>query len=507
MLNFTPIFRSALHRMVPSEPMTAVRTRDCQQRQWEWLMANGRRTLYGEQHRFSETDSYDEFAARVPVVEYPAIRELIMRMVNGERDILWRGVTRRFAQSSGTSDGKSKYIPLTEDSLRRCHYHGSTAVVAHYMNLYPDSRLFSGKAFILGGSYGNALHLNPGVKVGDLSAHLIDGINPLVNLFRVPSKHTALIENWTEKLPRLVEESMHADVTNISGVPSWFMTVIKEVIRRAGATTIHDVWPNLEVFFHGGISFEPYRREYDLLTDPSRMRYLETYNASEGFFAVQTTHDPAQGMELLMDNGTFYEFLPLDSIGDPHPRALRSWEVEPGKVYALAITSCNGLWRYLIGDTVKVLSTEPVRIAIAGRTRHFINAFGEELMVFNADEALRRTAEKTGCHVVNYSACPVFAQGGHRGCHQWLIEFSTPPQDVSLFAAELDKALAEVNSDYQAKRAGNIFLDPPMITVAHPGVFDRWLAMTGKLGGQRKVPRLSNDRTIMDAMLKLNNQP
>lgn len=506
-MNFTPIFRTALRRMAPLSLMTDARTRQTQQLQWEWLMDNGRRTLFGESHNFNAITSYEEFTRRVPVVEYPAMRELIMRMVNGEKDILWPGVTRRFAQSSGTSDGKSKYIPLTADSLRRCHYRGSSYVVANYLNLWPDSRIFSGKGFILGGSYANALNLKPGVKVGDLSAHLIDGINPAVNLFRVPSKKTALMESWEEKLPRLVSESMKADVTNISGVPSWFMTVIKEVIRRAGASTIHDVWPNLEVFFHGGIAFGPYRREYARLTDPSRMRYLETYNASEGFFAVQSTHDPAEGMEMLMDLGTFYEFIPLDELGDPHPRALRAWEVEQGEIYALAITSCNGLWRYLPGDTVKVLSKAPLRIAIAGRTRHFINAFGEELMVFNADEALRRATEKTGCHVVNYTACPVFAEGGHRGRHQWLIEFSSMPADMDKFAAELDSALTDVNSDYQAKRAGNIFLDPLTITVASSGLFDRWLASTGKLGGQRKVPRLSNDRAIMDAMLKMNKQP
>lgn len=507
MMNFTPIFRRSLLRMVPLSTMTVDSTRAVQQNQWEWLLANGRRTLFGSMHGMDRIDSYEEFCRRIPVVEYPAMRDLVMRMVNGERDILWPGVTRRFAQSSGTSDGKSKYIPLTADSLKRCHYRGGSYVVAHYLNLYPDSRIFSGKGFILGGSYGNALELKPGVKVGDLSAHLIDGINPLVNLFRVPSKKTALMENWEEKLPRLVSEAMKADVTNISGVPSWFMTVIKEVINRSGTETIHDVWPNLEVFFHGGISFEPYRREYARLTDTSRMRYLETYNASEGFFAVQTSLDHSAGMEMLMDLGTFYEFVPLKELDDPHPKALRAWEVEPGEIYALVITSCNGLWRYMPGDTVKVLSVAPLRIAIAGRTRHFINAFGEELMVFNADEALKQASEKTGCHVVNYTACPVFAEGGHRGRHQWLIEFSTPPADLDTFADELDKALTQVNSDYQAKRAGNIFLDRLSITVAQPGLFDRWLASTGKLGGQRKVPRLSNDRTIMDALLEMNSQP
>lgn len=505
MLNFTPIFRAYLRGMAAAECNSLTKIRLTQQRQWEWLMANGLRTLMGSQHGFRAIRGYDDYAREVPVAEYPAIRPLVMRMVDGEPDILWPGTTRRFAQSSGTSDGKSKYIPLTRDSLHRCHYRGGSYVVAKYLGLYPDSRIFSGKGFILGGSFANSLNLKPGVKAGDLSAHLIENINPLVNLFRVPSRQTALMEDWEQKLPRLVEESMRADVTNISGVPSWFMTVIKEVISRAGATTIHDVWPNLEVFFHGGISFEPYRSEYTRLTDPSRMRYLETYNASEGFFAVQTSREPGHGMEMLMDLGTFYEFISLAEIGEPHPHALRAWEVEEGEIYALVMTSCNGLWRYMPGDTVKVVSAAPLKITIAGRTRSFINAFGEELMVFNAEEAMRRVTEKHRCPVANFTAAPVFAEGGRKGRHEWLIEFNEAPENIDRFAADLDLALTQVNSDYQAKRAGNIFLDPLTIVVAKPGLFNRWLASTGKLGGQRKVPRLCNDRSIISDMLKMNH--
>jgi hypothetical protein len=308
--------------------------------------------------------------------------------------------------------------------------------------------------------------------------------------------------DWREKVPALVKASIHADVTNISGVPSWFMTVIKEVIKAACASTIHDVWPHLEVFFHGGISMAPYREQYRHLTDPSRMRYVETYNASEGFFAVQDLREPG-AMLLLLDCGVFYEFVPLDQIDEPHPHTLAAWQVQQGKTYALYITAANGLWRYPIGDTVHILSSDPLRIAIAGRTHHYINAFGEEVMVWNTDTALERACRATGAAVANYTVAPVFADDHRRGRHQWLVEWTRRPEDVEAFAEILDCELQNVNSDYQAKRSGSIFLDRLSITDASAGLFDKWLASTGKLGGQRKVPRLANDRRVMDAILAL----
>lgn len=324
-------------------------------------------------------------------------------------------------------------------------------------------------------------------------------------MVRIPSKDIALMADWTQKLPRLVEAASKCDVTNISGVPSWFLTVIKEVMKQSGAESIHQVWPNLEVFFHGGISFKPYRRQYEHITDTTKMHYLETYNASEGFFAVQT--DPLRHMmSMLLDIGVFFEFIPLDQTGEKFPDAATAWTVEEGKTYALAITSCNGLWRYAIGDTVRIESRYPLNITIAGRTRSFINAFGEELMVYNAEAAISSTCAKLGCAVSNYTAAPVYAGDRSRGRHQWLIEFATPPRSTAEFAEALDKALQAENSDYQAKRAGNLFLDPPEIITGRRGVFDRWLAITGKLGGQRKIPRLSNDRKTIDTLLSLNNQ-
>lgn len=512
MIDFTPIARKFMAcRVRAAEKWHGDGIERVQRQQLERITAVGERTRFGAKdgverlgEKLLRTDDYKRFRNMVPVSPYPEIRSLVLRMVNGEKDILWRGVCRRFAQSSGTSDGKSKYIPVTADSLKYNHYVGARDAVAHYLMQYPDSRMFSGKGFILGGSFANELVLPPNVRVGDLSANLIDAISPVVNLFRVPSKSVALMENWEDKLIRLVEASRHENITNISGVPSWFMTVLRRVIEAEGVTDIHKVWPNLEVFFHGGIAMGPYRSAYAELTDPAcDMRYRETYNASEGFFAVQDTLSPGP-MRLLLDVGVFYEFIPLDRLGEddePWPDAVPAWEVEEGKTYALVLTAMNGLWRYPIGDTVRVDSADPLRITIVGRTKHFINAFGEEVMVHNTDRALAYACDKTGAKVENYTVAPVFADGQQHGRHQWLIEWSRRPDDIEKFADILDNALQNENSDYQAKRAGSIFLDRLTVTSAPAGLFDRWLASTGKLGGQRKVPRLSNSRQLIDAML------
>lgn len=470
----------------------------------KYLTSRGAKTRFGHQSSLKPTDDFVVFKDMIATRSYSDIRHDVMDMVAGERDILWPGVTRRFAQSSGTSDGRSKFIPVTDDSLKINHYPGATDAVAFYLDMYPDSRMFSGKGFILGGSFANNLDLKPGVKVGDLSANLIDAINPLVNLVRIPDKTTALIEDWQVKVPALVNASINANITNISGVPSWFLTILKEVIHRAGADNIHQVWPNLEVFFHGGISMDPYRSQYAAITDTSKMRYIETYNASEGFFAAQDLRDPGS-MLLLLDRGVFYEFAPLGQADNPDVETLPAWKVEPGHTYELIITAPNGLWRYRIGDTVKVISNNPLRIAIAGRTRHYINAFGEEVMVWNTDRAITEACEKHHCQVANYTVAPVFADDRRHGHHQWLIEWTTPPQDTEAFAESLDMALQTLNSDYQAKRSHSIFLDRLSITRAQNGLFDLWLASTGKLGGQRKVPRLANDRRFIDPMLTMNN--
>lgn len=473
------------------------------------LLERGRETVYGRRYDFAsilrERDFVSAYRYRVPSVGYEEMRPLVMRMVKGERDLLWRGRCRDFAQSSGTSGGKSKYIPITDDSLAGNHYRGGSDAVAHYLRQVPESKLFNGKAFILGGSFANSLGLNiPGVHIGDLSATLIRRINPVANYVRIPDKKIALLPDWETKLPALVKAAKDSNVTNISGVPSWFLTVIRKIIEVKGVEKLSDVWPNLEVFFHGGISFEPYRDEYKRLTDPKKMHFLETYNASEGFFAVQNDlSDPS--MLLIIDRDVFYEFIPVEG-DDRTPLAL--WEVTPGEVYELVISSSNGLWRYHLGDTVRVTQASPVKIRIAGRTKSFINAFGEELMEDNAERAMAIACDRCGASILNYTAAPLYAARGKKGRHQWVIEWGNHPANVDEFGKILDEELRRLNSDYDAKRSKSIFLEGPEIISARRGLFDDWLKSAGshKLGGQRKVPRLSNDRHIIDRLLQMQRQ-
>ncbi len=504
MINFTPLARKHFIDRLHTQLRYKDYADSIQQGELVKLIERAALTTIGRKYNFSRVRTYKQFASTVPLYRYEDLRPMIMRMVNGEKDVLWPGRTFHFAQSSGTSDGKSKYIPITTAALRKNHYQGASDVVSHYLNLNPDSRLFAGKGFILGGSFANELNLKPGTHVGDLSATLINNINPVVNLFRVPSKRVALMEDWSEKLPALVDASINENITNLSGVPSWFLTVLKEVLKRKGASCIHEVWPNLEVFFHGGIAFAPYREQYEKICDMSKMHFLDTYNASEGFFAVQSDWETT-AMLLLLDVGVFYEFIPIEDIDSSTPEVYPIWEIETGKTYELVITACNGLWRYRIGDTVTIEQTHPVKIKIAGRTKSFINAFGEELMVHNADDAITAASAATGAEVLNYTAAPVYAGDNTHGRHEWLIEFSTKPADPAAFMRALDERLQHVNSDYAAKRNGNIFLDAPTLVIAEEGLFDRWLGSTGKLGGQRKIPRLSNNRDTIDDMLTFNH--
>lgn len=501
-IDFTPFTRGFFRSRLQEQVRFIEHADAVQQGELVRLVETAALTEFGRKYDFSTIRTYVDFASRVPLHRYEDLRPMIMRMIGGEAGVLWPGRTWNFAQSSGTTDGRSKFIPITSQSLKRNHYQGASDVVAHYLNLNPTSRLFSGKAFILGGSFANELKLKPGVRVGDLSATLIQNINPVANLFRVPAKQVALMTDWTDKLPALVESSVGQNITNLSGVPSWFLTVIKRVLERSGKQNIHEVWPNLEVFFHGGIAFEPYRQQYESLCDMSRMHFIDTYNASEGFFAVQTDWDDT-AMMLLLDIGVFFEFLPVEQVDSPEPEVLPIWEVTPGQTYELIITACNGLWRYRIGDTVTVTQLNPVKIKIAGRTRSFINAFGEEVMVHNTDHAIAMAAQETHAQVLNYTVAPVFADDRQSGHHQWLVEFAVEPANRGQFITLIDKYLQQANSDYQAKRAGGLFLAPPTMVVASAGLFDRWLSSTGKLGGQRKVPRLSNDRKLMEQMLDM----
>ena len=504
MMDFTPLFRSHFLDRLQEHTRYIDHADAVQQGELVRLVEKAALTRIGRKYDFSSIRTYRQFASTLPLYRYEDLKPQIMRMVNGAQDELWPGRCMNFAQSSGTSDGRSKYIPITRESLKWNHYQGSSDVVSHYLNLNPASRIFSGKALILGGSFSTRIKAPRGVKVGDLSASLIDNMNPLANLVRIPNRQVALMEDWNVKLPSLVDASIGQNVTNLSGVPSWFLTVLREVLKKTGRSSIHEVWPNLEVFFHGGIAFEPYREQDEEICDMDKMHFLDTYNASEGFFAVQSDWS-TEAMLLLLDAGVFYEFLPVEESDSETPEVYPIWEIEKGRTYELIITAANGLWRYRLGDTVTIEQLNPVKITIAGRTHSFINAFGEELMVHNADHAITLAAQETGAEILNYTAAPVYSISGQRGHHQWLIEFAREPQDTDRFMQLLDQHLREVNSDYDAKRTGDIFLAAPSLIIAPDGLFDRWLASTGKLGGQRKIPRLNNNRNIIDQMLQLMN--
>ncbi len=506
-MNLTPIAKLIFSRRGNRISEWKDHTAEIQLRQLRWLLFKGASAEYGRKYGYEDiirsSEPRREFSERVPLREYEDIREDVMREIRGEDSVLWPGRCFNFAQSSGTSGGRSKFIPVTQDSLRVNHYAGSADVVAQYLRCYPESRMFSGKGLILGGSFDSELKVeSPKVKIGDLSATLIDSINPLANMFRVPSKKIALMTDWNEKLDLIAAAAAKADITNLSGVPSWMLRVILRALEISGKETASSLWPDLEVFFHGGISFEPYRNEYARLTDPDKMRFFETYNASEGFFATQSSADNSEGMLLLIDRGIFYEFLPVGA--DPgHDATLTAEELKRGKVYEMIISSCNGLWRYRIGDTIEVVETNPLKIKVAGRTHTFINAFGEELMENNAERAVAEACEATGALMRNYTAGPLYARGSRKGRHQWLFEFDKEPESLERFAGVLDESLKRLNSDYAAKRKGGIFLDAPEVIVLPSGSFDSWLNHygSGKLGGQRKIPRLHNDRSILDALL------
>ena len=492
------------------------------------LISRARDTEFGRYHRFCDMKTYEDFVNSTPVNSYEELKEQIDRMRRGEADVLWPGRVKWYAKSSGTTNDKSKFIPVSKEGLKRLHYRGGADVVAIYLRNNPESRMFDGRGLILGGSHQPNYDL-PGSLVGDLSAILIENINPLVNLVRVPSKETALLSDFEQKRDRIAREAMTKNVTNLSGVPSWMLSVLNRVMELTGKTHLEEVWPNLEVFFHGGVAFTPYREQYQQLITSPKMHYMETYNASEGFFGIQD--DPKdKSMLLMLDYDVFYEFLPIEGLNvegegwkenttstetangktilpppsSLHPTPVPLWGVKKGKNYAMLISTSCGLWRYMIGDTIQFTSTDPYKFIISGRTKSFINAFGEELIVDNAEQGLAYACQQTGAQVLEYTAAPVFMDANAKCRHQWLIEFATPPQDLQRFADLLDARLKEVNSDYEAKRYKDITLQPLEIVVARPGLFNDWLKQKGKLGGQHKVPRLNNSREQMEELLLLN---
>ena len=502
-MNITPVVRKFLtHRMRSIERYTD-HAEDIQRGVLRRLVNAAEHTAYGKAFQFDKIRLYENFAQRVPLNDYDSLKPYIERMRHGEPDVLWKGHVHWFAKSSGTTHDKSKFIPVSPRGLKHIHYKGGTDSVAIYLHRHnPESRLFEGKALILGGSHQPDASL-PQSLAGDLSAILLENTSSFVNHFRVPSKPTALLSDFEQKRLKIAEETVGQNVTNLSGVPSWMMGVIRTVLETTGASTLDEVWPNLEVFFHGGVAFTPYREQYKQLIRSPRMRYMETYNASEGFFGLQS--DPADlSMLLMLDYGVFYEFIPLEEVGRADATVLPLWEVEAGRNYAIVISTSCGLWRYQIGDTVRFTSTRPYKFVISGRTKCFINAFGEELIVDNAEKGLQEACRQTGAVVAEYTAAPVFMDAKGQCRHQWVVEFAKAPADLQAFAQILDQALQQINSDYEAKRYKDLTLQQLEIIPARPGLFNDWLKSKGKLGGQHKVPRLANNRDIIEEVLAAN---
>lgn len=468
------------------------------------LLNTAKNTEYGNKYDFQAIDSEDEFKKRLPFQYYEDIKPYVDKLRSGQKDILWPGETKWFAKSSGTTSDKSKFIPVSSDALEYCHFRGGKDILAFYTRNYPESRIFSGKGLTIGGSH-QVNNFNNKSFYGDLSAILLENSPFWVNFIRTPNTKIALMDKWEEKLEMAYEASLYENVTSITGVPSWNLVFLKYVLEKTGKSNLLEIWPNLELFIHGGISFLPYREQFEKLIPSPSMNYLETYNASEGFFAIQD--EPwRDDMLLMLDYGIYYEFIPLDKIDQEKPETVSIGGVETGRNYALVISTNGGLWRYIIGDTVMFTSLYPHRLKISGRTKHFINAFGEELIIDNAENALKTACNKTGAIISEYTAGPVFMSDTSKGKHEWLIEFEKEPGNMEYFITMLDNALQSHNSDYEAKRYKSITLDPPVVHIAKNRTFYQWLKEKGKLGGQNKVPRLANDRKYLDELLEISKR-
>lgn len=465
------------------------------------LMDFSRETLIGRKYGFGKNLKYEEFRSRVPMMDYEQMAPMIDRARKGEQNLFWPTPIKWFAKSSGTTNAKSKFIPVSPEALEDCHYKSSKDLLCLYLNNNENSQLFLGKSLRLGGS--KELYENNGTFFGDLSAILIDNMPLWAEFSSTPSSKISLMGEWDTKLEAIIEESINENVTSLAGVPSWMLVLLNDVLERTQKDHLFEVWENLEVYFHGGVSFAPYKEQYRKLLPRKNFNYYETYNASEGFFAIQDQNN-SEDLLLMLDYGIFYEFIPMmgNQAGE---EAVPLWEVEIGVNYALVITTNAGLWRYKIGDTVRFTSKDPYRIRITGRTKHHINTFGEELIIENAEEALKQICVKTNSEIMDYTAAPIFMNGSEKGGHEWLIEFRKPPGDIAYFTEFLDNALKSLNSDYEAKRYNNMTLDMPKVHLARKNLFRDWLKSKDKLGGQHKIPRLSNERTYIDELLQMNN--
>lgn len=466
----------------------------------EKLLHTARYTEWGKRYDFQNIKTLADYKKAVPLQDYEGFKNDILRMKEGQQNILWPTEVKWFAKSSGTTSDKSKYIPVSRESLEDCHYKGGKDLISMYYNCNPNANLYSGMSLVVGGS-STPIPIGEDSYSGDLSAIIIKNLPFWVEYRRVPDSSVALMDKWEEKIERMASSTMNEDVTNITGVPSWTLLIIKRILELKGASHIHEVWPNLELFMHGGVNFAPYKEQYQQLI-PNGINYFQSYNASEGFFGIQDSLN-TDDMLLMLDYGIYYEFIPMDELDKENPQSLSLEEVATNTNYAIAITTNGGLWRYLIGDTISFTSLKPYRIKVTGRTKHFINAFGEEVIIDNAEKALMHACQITNAAINDYTAAPVYMSSESQGAHQWIIEFENEPNSLDEFTTEMDKKLQEINSDYEAKRTNNLSLKMPEVISAPKGTFYQWLKNKNKLGGQHKVPRLANDRKIVEEILGL----
>jgi hypothetical protein len=466
------------------------------------LLNKAKDTEWGLKYDYKSISSVEQYKERVPLQDYESLKPYIDRLRSGEQNLLWYEKIKWFAKSSGTTSAKSKFIPVSNESLEDCHFRGGKDTLAIYTENHPETTIFKGKGLTLGGSH-QINNVNNESFYGDLSAILIQNLPFWAEFIRTPDVSIALMEEWEEKIEKMANITINENVTNIAGVPSWTLVLIKQILKITQKENLTKVWPNLELFTHGGVSFIPYKEQFKKLIPSEKMNYMETYNASEGFFSIQD--DPySDDMLLMLDYGIYYEFIPVENIYDENPKVLSLDEVDLNKNYAMLISTNGGLWRYIIGDTIKFTSKFPFKIIITGRIKHFINAFGEELIIDNAEKALQIACEKTNSFIREYTAAPIYMEDNSKGAHQWLFEFEKRPENIEYFAEILDNALKSLNSDYEAKRYKNMTIDFPVIVCLGYGTFYKWLRQKGKLGGQHKIPRLANSREYVEELLKIN---
>lgn len=488
-----------MKKRLPQVEFFMQRPHEVQQRIFTGLIQQAKDTEWGKKYGFSSIQNTGQFRDRVPVSTYEQIFPYIERILKGEHNVLWPSKITWFSKSSGTTNAKSKFIPVSREALRDCHYKGGKDLLSLYFHNFPHSRLFEGKGLAIGGSHFANPDM-PGSRYGDISAVIMANLPLWAQFARTPDLRTALMNEWEAKIEQIARATLTKDVSNISGVPTWTIVLFEKILEITGKKNMLEVWPGFEVFYHGAVAFSPYREIFKKFF-PGNINYIETYNASEGFFGMQDRLNSDE-MLLMLDYGIWYEFIPASEAESENPKTISLADVELNKNYAMVITTNSGLWRYKIGDTVKFTSLSPYRIKVSGRTKHFINAFGEELIVENAESAIAMTAGETNSSVSNFTAAPVFFDGQNKGGHEWIIEFSRAPENIEYFASLLDSHLKALNSDYEAKRYKDLALQMPVIHHVPEGTFYQWMKKRGKLGGQNKVPRLSNSREYVEDILK-----